>query len=93
MGKKVAFDGCEVKMLSCRINGAALVKSPVAFSAVDKATQGIKTRANAAGDGSFDGDTITGDGGFPHGLVWTADKHACYANRKHNTLVKALGGG
>ena len=83
----------EIKLLSFRLDGKALASGPLAHSLVEKATNSITARANAAGHGTYAGDTITGKKGFPHGLIYTADKHACYGERKHNTLVKAVGGG
>lgn len=43
----------------------------------------------------YEGNTIVGSGSKPraHGMVWTADLHAKRSNAKHNTLIKALGGG
>lgn len=83
----------EIKLLSFRLDGKALASGPLAHSLVKQATDSITARANAAGHGSYAGDTITGKEGFPHGLIHTNDKHACYSERKHNTLAKALGGG
>lgn len=95
MAKKTGGEvgSCEIKLLSVHLNGKALASGPLAHSLVDKATTSITQRANAAGHGSYAGDTITGKKGFPHGLIHTADKYACYGERKHNTLAKAVGGG
>lgn len=91
MGEEVG--AVEIKLLSLHLNGKALASGLLAHSLVKQATDSITARANAAGHGSYAGDTITGEKGFPHGLVHTADKHACYGERKHNTLAKAVGGG
>lgn len=74
------------------INGLKLLRMQGCTALVDEAVRKTAARANAAGHGAYDGDTRKSKIGTPHGLVHTADKHACYGERKHNTLLKALGG-
>lgn len=79
-----------VNMEHFKINGLKLIRQDGCFTAVADATSKVAGRANAAGHGAYAGDTRRGRIGAPHGLVHTADKHACYGERKHNTLLNSL---
>ncbi len=79
-----------VDMEHFKIDGLKLIRQGGCFDAVADATGKVAARANAAGHGAYAGDTRRGRMRTPHGLVHTADMHACYGERKHNTLLNSL---
>ena len=80
----------QVKLKSFKLNGYRLVVNGAAFNAVQKATNRVLKNANRAGHGKYEGDTIRASSRFPHGLVYTADKHAMYGEREYDTLLNSL---
>jgi len=69
-----------------------ILKSAGARAAVMAVAQGVAARASSMGDGAYEAEEGAGKN-RAWARVHAADAPAYYGCRKHNTLLKALGGG